>query len=83
MSALSGTDVALLPVAGWGARLPEGEHMNPLRAAQALKLLKPRIAIPIHWGTFAPLWARGGYRRTRPPPNSSASTPTRSPPRSK
>jgi L-ascorbate metabolism protein UlaG (beta-lactamase superfamily) len=61
MSELSGTDVALLPVAGWGPRLPEGEHMNPLRAAEALKLLKPRIAIPIHWGTFAPLWARSGY----------------------
>jgi hypothetical protein len=30
MSELSGTDVALLPVAGWGPRLPEGEHMNPL-----------------------------------------------------
>jgi L-ascorbate metabolism protein UlaG (beta-lactamase superfamily) len=61
MSELSGTDVALLPVAGWGPRLPEGEHMNPLRAAEALKLLKPRVAIPIHWGTFAPLWARAGY----------------------
>jgi L-ascorbate metabolism protein UlaG (beta-lactamase superfamily) len=61
MSELSGTDVALLPVAGWGPRLPEGEHMSPLRAAEALKLIKPRVAIPIHWGTFAPLWAPSGY----------------------
>lgn len=61
MSALSGYDVALLPVAGWGRRLPEGAHMNPLRAAQALRLLRPRVAIPIHWGTFAPLWAFRGY----------------------
>jgi L-ascorbate metabolism protein UlaG (beta-lactamase superfamily) len=61
MSELSGTDVALLPVAGWGPRLPEGDHMNPLRAAESLKVLKPRVAIPIHWGTFAPVWAREGY----------------------
>jgi L-ascorbate metabolism protein UlaG (beta-lactamase superfamily) len=61
MSALSGVDVVLLPVAGWGPRLPEGGHMNPLRAAQALTLLRPRIAIPIHWGTFAPVWMRHGY----------------------
>jgi L-ascorbate metabolism protein UlaG (beta-lactamase superfamily) len=28
--------------------------MNPLRAAEALRLLTPRVAVPIHWGTFAP-----------------------------
>jgi L-ascorbate metabolism protein UlaG (beta-lactamase superfamily) len=69
MSELSGVDVALLPVAGWGPRLPEGEHMNPLRAAEALRLLTPRIAIPIHWGTFAPLWTRHAS-----PANQSAGT---------
>ena len=46
-----GLDVALLPIAGWGPRLPPG-HLNPVRAAQALDLLRPRIAIPIHWGTY-------------------------------
>jgi L-ascorbate metabolism protein UlaG (beta-lactamase superfamily) len=61
MTELSGVDVALLPVAGWGPRLPEGEHMNPRRAAEALKVLKPSVAIPIHWGTLAPLWAPNGY----------------------
>jgi L-ascorbate metabolism protein UlaG (beta-lactamase superfamily) len=61
MAELSGVDVALLPVAGWGPRLPEGDHLNPVRAAEALRLLRPRIAIPIHWGTYAPLWVRGGY----------------------
>jgi L-ascorbate metabolism protein UlaG (beta-lactamase superfamily) len=50
-------DVALLPVAGWGRRLGPG-HLDPVRAAEALRLLGPRIAIPIHWGTFAPLGAR-------------------------
>jgi L-ascorbate metabolism protein UlaG (beta-lactamase superfamily) len=44
-------DVALLPVAGWGPRLPPG-HLNPERAAQALALLRPRVAVPIHWGTY-------------------------------
>jgi L-ascorbate metabolism protein UlaG (beta-lactamase superfamily) len=44
-------DVALLPVAGWGSRLPPG-HLDPVRAAQALVLLRPRIAVPIHWGTY-------------------------------
>jgi L-ascorbate metabolism protein UlaG (beta-lactamase superfamily) len=27
-----------------------------MRAAQALSLLRPRLAVPIHWGTFAPGW---------------------------
>jgi L-ascorbate metabolism protein UlaG (beta-lactamase superfamily) len=44
-------DVALLPIGGWGPRLPPG-HLDPRRAAQALELLRPRIAIPIHWGTY-------------------------------
>jgi L-ascorbate metabolism protein UlaG (beta-lactamase superfamily) len=67
MSQLSGVDVALLPVAGWGPRLPEGEHMNPRRAAEALKVLKPSVAIPIHWGTLAPLWAPNGYPKLGSP----------------
>lgn len=46
-----GLDVALLPIAGWGPRLPPG-HLDPARAAQALGLLRPRIAVPIHWGTY-------------------------------
>jgi L-ascorbate metabolism protein UlaG (beta-lactamase superfamily) len=50
-------DVALLPVAGWGQRLPPG-HLDPERAAQALRLLSPAVAIPIHWGTYAPITTR-------------------------
>ena len=46
-----GLDVALLPVWGWGPRLPPG-HLDPRRAAKALRLLGPRVAIPIHWGTY-------------------------------
>ncbi len=61
-------DVACLPIDGWGPRLPE-DHLDPLRAAQALVMLDPRIAVPIHWGAYYPpalaeVW-RG--RRTMPP----------------
>jgi L-ascorbate metabolism protein UlaG (beta-lactamase superfamily) len=45
-------DLALMPVAGWGPTLPPG-HLNPVRAVRALQLIGARVAIPIHWGTFA------------------------------
>lgn len=48
-------DVALLPIWGWGKRLGPG-HLNPERAAQAAAMIAPRVAIPIHWGTFALRW---------------------------
>jgi L-ascorbate metabolism protein UlaG (beta-lactamase superfamily) len=50
-------DAALLPVWGWGPVLGPG-HLDPARAAHALRLLHPRVAIPIHWGTLAPIGAR-------------------------
>jgi L-ascorbate metabolism protein UlaG (beta-lactamase superfamily) len=53
MGDLGRIDLALLPVAGWGPRLPPG-HLDPVRAVQALELIRPRIAVPIHWGTYAP-----------------------------
>jgi L-ascorbate metabolism protein UlaG (beta-lactamase superfamily) len=48
-------DLALLPIWGWGAKLGRGKHLDPVSAAQALQLLQPRIAVPIHWGTYLPL----------------------------
>jgi L-ascorbate metabolism protein UlaG (beta-lactamase superfamily) len=55
MAALSDNlDLALLPVWGWGPNLGPG-HLDPERAARAAALLSPRIAVPIHWGTFFPL----------------------------
>lgn len=59
----AGLDLALLPVWGWGPTLGPG-HMNPERAARAAALLAPRIAVPIHWGTFYP----AGLARPRPRP---------------
>jgi L-ascorbate metabolism protein UlaG (beta-lactamase superfamily) len=52
-SLAGGIDLALMPVWGWG---PDrgAMHMSPEEAAQALSLLKPRMAIPIHWGTYLP-----------------------------
>lgn len=47
-------DLATLPVWGWGPTLGTG-HMDPHRAAEALTLLQPRMAMPIHWGTLHPL----------------------------
>ena len=47
-------DVALLPVGGWGPRLGKG-HLDPVRAVRALELIRPRIAIPIHFGLLRPL----------------------------
>ncbi|MCB0196249.1 MAG: MBL fold metallo-hydrolase [Anaerolineae bacterium] len=53
-------DVALLPVWGWGPTLGQG-HLDPRRAAQALQLLRPRLAIPIHWGTYFPIGLKWLY----------------------
>ena len=47
-------DLALLPIWGWGAKLGRGQHLDPVSAAHALRLLQPRIAVPIHWGTYLP-----------------------------
>jgi L-ascorbate metabolism protein UlaG (beta-lactamase superfamily) len=64
MAALGGgLDLALLPVWGWGPSLGAG-HLNPERAARAAALLAPRLAVPIHWGTFYP----AGLARLRPRP---------------
>ena len=29
--------------------------MDPRLAAESLSLLRPRLAVPIHWGTYCPL----------------------------
>jgi L-ascorbate metabolism protein UlaG (beta-lactamase superfamily) len=47
-------DLVLLPIWGWGPSLGPG-HLDPRRAAEALRLLQPLLAVPIHWGTYAPL----------------------------
>jgi L-ascorbate metabolism protein UlaG (beta-lactamase superfamily) len=63
---LGPVDVALLPVWGWGRSIGPG-HLNPQRAATAVSLLRPRVAIPIHWGTYHPLHVRRAAFLTEPP----------------
>ena len=75
MAEIGPVDVVVLPVSGWGSKLPAG-HLDPRGAAQALRLLRPGVAIPVHWGTyrtpFAPRpddapaveFARAGRRRS-------------------
>ena len=45
-------DVALLPIAGWGPRLEGRGHLTPRTAAEAAAIIRPRVVVPIHWGTF-------------------------------
>jgi len=52
MTELTDIDVALLPVWGWGPTLGPG-HLTPTRAAEAVRRLRPRVAVPVHWGTLA------------------------------
>jgi L-ascorbate metabolism protein UlaG (beta-lactamase superfamily) len=54
-------DLALLPVWGWGPNLGPG-HLDPGRAADAVALLRPRCAVPVHWGTLFPYGLAGLYR---------------------
>ena len=66
---LSGSlDVALLPIWGGGSTLPD-DHLSPEAAARALEVLRPRLAIPIHWGTFLPagIWRFVPHFLTNPP----------------
>jgi L-ascorbate metabolism protein UlaG (beta-lactamase superfamily) len=63
MAELGPVDLALLPIWGWGPYVGEG-HLDPERAARALELIRPSVAVPIHWGTFYP----AGLRLLRPAP---------------
>jgi L-ascorbate metabolism protein UlaG (beta-lactamase superfamily) len=58
--------VALLPVAGWAPRMGPG-HMDAEAAARAAEVLRPRIAVPIHWGTFHPRGRKRGAWFSDPP----------------
>jgi L-ascorbate metabolism protein UlaG (beta-lactamase superfamily) len=59
-------EVALVPIWGWGTSLGPG-HLDPEGAARAMALVQPRIAVPIHWGTFLPYGVRQREFLTAPP----------------
>ncbi|NDZ83926.1 MBL fold metallo-hydrolase, partial [Streptomyces sp. SID10853] len=56
--AVGEVDVALLPVGGWGPFLGQ-EHLDARRAAEALAVLRPRSAVPVHYGTYWPVGMDG------------------------
>ena len=68
MAEIGPLELALLPVWGWGHQVGAG-HLDPERAARALPMLKPRLAVPIHWGTYHPAGLKRtlGRRLTDPP----------------
>jgi L-ascorbate metabolism protein UlaG (beta-lactamase superfamily) len=47
----AGSDLALVPVGGWGPRLSPG-HMGPEEAAVACARTRARWAVPVHWKTL-------------------------------
>lgn len=63
MSEFGPVDLALVPIWGWGTSVGDG-HLDPERAARALEMIQPRVAVPIHWGSFYPF----GLRLLRPEP---------------
>jgi L-ascorbate metabolism protein UlaG (beta-lactamase superfamily) len=69
MEALRGrVDCALIPIWGWGPSLGPG-HLDPAGAARVIDLIAPRVAVPIHWGTFLPLGlGRRHHRLLTDPP---------------
>ncbi|HEX4898199.1 MAG TPA: MBL fold metallo-hydrolase [Candidatus Limnocylindrales bacterium] len=62
-------DVALLPVGGWGPTRSSARHLDPTDAARAAGLIRPRVSVPIHWGTYWPMgfgWIRRWGRHGAP-----------------
>jgi L-ascorbate metabolism protein UlaG (beta-lactamase superfamily) len=62
MSGIGPVDTAIVPVGGWGPTLGP-EHLDPVQAAEAVRRVGARDAVPIHYGTFWPV----GLRRVHPP----------------
>ncbi len=63
-------DMALLPVWGYSHRVGAG-HLTPWTAAQAVARLRPRVAVPIHWGSLRypgpfSFWERVQFMTTPP-----------------
>ena len=54
MADVDPVDLALVPVGGWGPTLEEG-HLDPDEAAEAVRRVGARWAVPVHWGTFWPM----------------------------
>jgi L-ascorbate metabolism protein UlaG (beta-lactamase superfamily) len=55
MRELGSPDLALIPIWGWGPGLGGGGHLDPTRAAEAVARIRPKLVVPIHWGTYFPI----------------------------
>lgn len=65
----SGLTAALLPIGGWGLTLGDG-HLDPVGAAEATRRLRPRLVLPVHWGSLRVpgLWRARAELHTNPGP---------------
>lgn len=54
-------DLALVPIGGWGPTLGH-EHLDPDQAADAVRSVGTRWALPVHHATFWPLGLRRVHR---------------------
>ncbi len=54
-------DLALVPIGGWGPTLGH-EHLDPEQAAEAVRAVGSRWALPVHHGTFWPVGLRRVHR---------------------
>jgi len=52
---------------GVGGHDGSAGHLDPERAADAVARIRPRIAVPIHWGTLRAIGARRGLDPVAPP----------------
>ena len=57
----------LLPVWGWGPTHRRRATSTPSARRSAVVLLRPRVAIPIHWGTFTPATGPGAGKLLESP----------------
>lgn len=62
MAGIGPVDVAVVPVGGWGPTLGPG-HLDPEQAAEAVRRVGARDAVPVHYATFWP----AGLRHLHPP----------------
>ncbi len=54
MSDIGPVDAAIVPVGGWGPTLGPG-HLDPAQAAEAVRRVEARHAVPVHYGTLWPI----------------------------
>ena len=56
-SGVAAVDLALVPIGGWGPSLGSG-HVDPYQAAEAVRDVGARWAVPVHYGTYWPVVLR-------------------------